>query len=265
MCMIMPLFTPSILEKMHDWYRAYAIIVQDAYLFHSGGTHSLRMFSNPKQVYASAVPGNVTTPSVFSGTFQGPTQTLDEILAIVNPLAQHFNSSYGSDIQSEILEAHDWSSYYDWYLEHQTDAATPAGIDIAFASRILDDRALNNANFSRLIQQAARSGAVAFNVVAGPGTHAYPIIGVVWPPLNATAKAEALEKLTYNWSAALRELAPDSGIYLNEPDFQEAFWGTNYPRLLEIKREVDLEDVLWCEACAVNERWEDKNGMLCRV
>jgi FAD/FMN-containing dehydrogenase len=32
----------------------------------------------------------------------------------------------------------------------------------------------------------------------------------------------------------------------NTPDWQHAFWGANYPRLLDIKRKVDPDDVFWC-------------------
>jgi hypothetical protein len=50
-----------------------------------------------------------------------------------------------------------------------------------------------------------------------------------------------------------------------EPDFQETFWGENYPRLLDIKREIDPSDVLWCTPCVGNERWEEVGNRLCRV
>lgn len=67
----------------------------------------------------------------------------------------------------------------------------------------------------------------------------------------------------------MRKLAPDTGAYVNEadpnePDFQHAFWGTNYDRLLSIKREVDPTDVLWCSPCVGNERWEVVDDMLCQ-
>lgn len=50
---------------------------------------------------------------------------------------------------------------------------------------------------------------------------------------------------------ALRKLAPHSEAYVNEadynePNYQQAFWGDNYSRLLKIKREADPTDVFWC-------------------
>jgi hypothetical protein len=68
----------------------------------------------------------------------------------------------------------------------------------------------------------------------------------------------------------LRTLDPDSGAYINEadpyePNWQQAFWGSNYERLLEIKRKVDPADVLWCQPCVGSENWELVGDMVCRV
>jgi FAD/FMN-containing dehydrogenase len=46
----------------------------------------------------------------------------------------------------------------------------------------------------------------------------------------------------------LRMLTPGAGSYVNEtdyfePDWQDSFWGSNYPRLLEIKRRYDPQNV----------------------
>jgi hypothetical protein len=69
---------------------------------------------------------------------------------------------------------------------------------------------------------------------------------------------------------ALTELAPNTGAYVNEADpfqasYHEVFWGTNYPRLLAIKKKVDPDDVFWCRACVGNEGWEELGGLLCQV
>lgn len=76
--------------------------------------------------------------------------------------------------------------------------------------------------------------------------------------------------MTHTYVEALRELAPDMGSYINEadpnePDFQHAFWGDNYNRLLDIKRKYDPSDVLWCRQCVGNEGWMEVDDMLCRV
>ena len=112
-------------------------------------------------------------------------------------------------------------------------------------------------------------------------------IPVSWPPFNKTAKEIQTHLLTDVYMEALRKLAPDTGSYLNEvsrlnqgnlrmyqltsfqgdvnePNFQKAFWGSNYDRLLSIKRRVDPSDVFWCAACVGNENWHEQGNALCR-
>jgi FAD/FMN-containing dehydrogenase len=60
--------------------------------------------------------------------------------------------------------------------------------------------------------------------------------------------------------AALRIAAPDSGAYINEcdyfqPDWQKAFWGPNYPRLLEIKRRYDPDGLFVVHHGVGSEDW----------
>jgi hypothetical protein len=69
--------------------------------------------------------------------------------------------------------------------------------------------------------------------------------------------------------AALRSLNPNGGTYPNEadpntPNWQRAFWGSHYPKLLDIKYKVDPGGVFYCRSCVGSEYWEDVKGMLCR-
>ena len=112
---------------------------------------------------------------------------------------------------------------------------------------------------------------------------------VIWPFVDSSAEQVQRHLLTDVYMQALRDLAPDMGSYLNEvssgtrialrplqpdliiqgdvnePNFAEAFWGDNYPRLLSIKRLVDPDDVFWCRACVGREGWEEEGNTLCRV
>jgi len=63
----------------------------------------------------------------------------------------------------------------------------------------------------------------------------------------------------------IRDATPGAGTYVNEtdyfePDWQQAFWGENYPRLLAIKRKVDPDGMFWCHHCVGSEaRREDSS------
>jgi hypothetical protein len=110
-----------------------------------------------------------------------------------------------------------------------------------------------------------------------------------WTPLDETARATVEHNVNHVQVEALRQLVPDSGAYLNEvclfssipiclktqslriqanwnePNFQQAFWGSNYERLKGIKKAVDPDDVFWCHVCVGNEGWEEIGDYLCRV
>ena len=92
-----------------------------------------------------------------------------------------------------------------------------------------------------------------------------------WPALNATAEEQGENKLIYQYTPPLAKLAgPNAGCYINEanplePDLPDVFWGSNYPRLLQIKKATDPGDVFWCYACVGQEGWAEVNGQLCRI
>jgi FAD/FMN-containing dehydrogenase len=57
---------------------------------------------------------------------------------------------------------------------------------------------------------------------------------------------------------SLREAVPEQGSYVNEtdyfePNWQVAFWGENYPKLLEIKRIYDPHNLFTCHHCVGSE------------
>ncbi|RMJ12262.1 hypothetical protein CDV36_008058, partial [Fusarium kuroshium] len=89
--------------------------------------------------------------------------------------------------------------------------------------------------------------------------------------LPYTQANAALDDMTNVKGAALWNLAPDSGTYFNEadalePDWQRAFWGPNYEKLLDIKHKCDPNGVFWCEKCVGSEVWvEQLDGELCRI
>ena len=65
--------------------------------------------------------------------------------------------------------------------------------------------------------------------------------------LKALQKVNAAAKV-------IADIAPNSGAYSNEadyfqPNWQQAFWGEHYPKLLEIKRKYDPDGLFKCHHC----------------
>jgi hypothetical protein len=78
--------------------------------------------------------------------------------------------------------------------------------------------------------------------------------------LGAASKA-----LTNNILGPLREVSPGGGTYgneaeINEPNWQQAFWGTNYPRLLETKKKWDPYGLFYVHHGVGSEEWEVRGG-----
>lgn len=80
-------------------------------------------------------------------------------------------------------------------------------------------------------------------------------------PVDATAVNPATRKALWNvittnatYAKWLRELLPESGSDYNhatahEPNYQRAFWGSNYERLTQIKKSYDPSGRFKCEKC----------------
>ena len=52
----------------------------------------------------------------------------------------------------------------------------------------------------------------------------------------------------------------------DEPNWQYAFYGSNYPKLLKIKDRWDPNELLYGSTAVGGDRWrEDGDGQLCRV
>jgi FAD/FMN-containing dehydrogenase len=99
--------------------------------------------------------------------------------------------------------------------------------------------------------------AFALVIIGSTGPPAYP--GMPGPPPDllrardaAAHAAKAMEELL--------KIAPGAGAYVSESDYfqanwQRAFWGTNYPKLLEIKRKYDPDGLFFVHHGVGSEDW----------
>jgi FAD binding domain-containing protein/berberine-like enzyme len=68
----------------------------------------------------------------------------------------------------------------------------------------------------------------------------------------------------------LRKLAPNMGQYVNEgsrltPDWRNAFWGSNYNRLSDIKKKYDPEHLFWVTPGIDADAWVVRDQRLCKT
>ncbi|KAF8579721.1 hypothetical protein K439DRAFT_1394398 [Ramaria rubella] len=78
---------------------------------------------------------------------------------------------------------------------------------------------------------------------------------------------------THNKMEYWRRISPGSGCYMNEADInepnrQQAFWGSNYERLYQLKQKFDPNGVFFAETAVGSEEWTtglDRLGDLCPV
>jgi FAD/FMN-containing dehydrogenase len=204
-----------------------------------------------------------------------PGMNLADFKAMVAPLFAEW-TALGFDFTPTFFE-HD-NFYETWSTHFPTEAV--ANSNLRTASRLYPRDAWTNetkreAMFdtvrsvveegSALIQYNMNPVAPANTPASGANSHWrdavwFGIMGTGWAPGLAGVELVAVQrKISDDWMGRLRVYGP--GAYGNEgdamePDFADAFYGTNYARLLEIKRKVDPYDVFWAQTAVGSERWK---------
>lgn len=101
--------------------------------------------------------------------------------------------------------------------------------------------------------------AFALAIVGGGQEPAFPDIPGHTPDVTAGRRvADAINQAM----GELLKLVPQAGSYLNESDFfesewQQSFWGANYPRLLSVKKQYDPDGLFFVHHGVGSEQWSD--------
>ncbi|KDQ32785.1 hypothetical protein PLEOSDRAFT_1091202 [Pleurotus ostreatus PC15] len=139
---------------------------------------------------------------------------------------------------------------------------------------------------TKAVREMVEDGAGAFDIairptlkVAGnPDNAVHPAwreaerafgIQLLWDDLDDWPAIQGkLNKITA-YVGLLRELTPGGGAYLNEadpyePNWQQAFYGSHYNKLLAIKDKWDPDQMLYGATAVGGDRWSEKDdGRLC--
>ncbi|KAK1754470.1 FAD-binding domain-containing protein [Echria macrotheca] len=110
-------------------------------------------------------------------------------------------------------------------------------------------------------------------------TTGFFILGASWAANATDAEiAQVSETMTTDWMAKWRAVSPGAGSYMsegdiNEPNFQQSFYGDYYPKLLALKKLYDPTGLFYAPTAVGSEDWyitdqeawiPTQNGRLCR-
>ncbi|KAL9105891.1 MAG: hypothetical protein Q9227_009002 [Pyrenula ochraceoflavens] len=225
-------------------------------------------------------------PSVagtMSGIFIFPQKTRQQAAQLLTPLQRDLNgSSWAVDPIHASSTPRDFDDFSSFWL---TNPPEEVGFDGRLGSWLLDGAALNT-SLSSLQTQLRKSTPPTANLishlVAGPGVRNAQIpggsnavlpawrktcihVGRIWSYLDFAEKATVTTELRESGMPALKQIAPRMGAYLSEsdptnPNWIQDYYGSNYPRLLAIKKQWDPNGVFWCKPCVGNELWDVVDG-----
>ncbi|RMY10722.1 hypothetical protein D0868_03540 [Hortaea werneckii] len=204
-------------------------------------------------------------------------------------------SELGIDIKPEYKE---YSTFWDaWNASFPLEAIEKT--HVASASRLWprtnwDNETILNTTFDA-IRSSAEAGltTIAFNqaptwaaggkqdTAVNPAwreTLCHMISSVSWPMYASTEEQmEIRHNFTFNHMQRWRDASPGAGSYLSEsdrlePNFQWAFYGSYYPKLLDLKRKFDPKNVFWAATAVGSEFFQvesvdglpNENGPLCK-
>ena len=198
--------------------------------------------------------------------FFGPNITVDEIHTLLSPLLTKLTQLKFP----YVYKTKSYDSYYDAFQ----NAFQPWMIGGPLSSRLIPRTTIENDN-AQLVATERKFwdlGAVMVHLTFNPNPHGagssassqravlpawrqsdIHFVTTLGPEVgskNYSLLVEQQATLTNTMLPALQKLAPNSGAYINEgdafdPNWKVNFFGTNYNRLLMVKRKYDPSNVLW--------------------
>jgi FAD/FMN-containing dehydrogenase len=181
---------------------------------------------------------------------------------------------------------------YDSYYEHYNHywGPLPAGNiqvgDSLFGGRLMPRTALPS--FGQTARQLAKMGVTYIGVGTDVSRFGSDNANAVLPQWRSSLVQVSLtlpwsfdvpfadmvaaqDRITNEIQPVIEAATPGAGAYMNEAnfqqdDFQDTFYGVNYPKLLEIKNKYDPNHLLYVQTGVGSEGWAQSNdGRLCKT
>lgn len=190
----------------------------------------------------------------------------------------------GVDFQPEYTEFTSYHDHYDHYWGPLPEGNIQVGTQL-FGGRLIPRSAL--AHFSSVARQIAEEDVTFIGVGTDVSAFGKQPHNAVLPQWRDSIVSASLT-LPWSFQAPFREMietqlkitkvvepvvelaTPGSGAYINEADFlqtdwQETFFGANYPELSSIKRRYDPSNLLYVHVGVGSEAYEvNSDGKMCR-
>lgn len=218
----------------------------------------------------------------FSMPLFVPNRTRSEVLDLLSPLhnkLKELGIGYSSKTVSHPKFLDAWKVYFEPQgpagdTSHLTSHLIEREVFYESLSKVTDVARSIIRDGGALLQMvigASHSVAGNPNNAVNPGWRNASMLAYAASGKPNSTDADIDNQVTHVWGDRLRSLSPASGTYMNEadvytPDFQQAFYGENYARLLLVKKKYDPEHVFYAETAVGSEDWVARSdGRLCRA
>ncbi|KAF9076926.1 FAD-binding domain-containing protein [Rhodocollybia butyracea] len=203
-----------------------------------------------------------------------PLLTLDQARESMQNITEYVQSQNGSVVIETL------PSWYAFFVKYVIPSQSPIGIDGAIATRLIPASVFETQKGRNSLVEVISNAApflltisavtpFLFNYTEN-STSVTPawrdslwhvVLGDLWSWNTTTEGTITAFETLNNLTAALTDIAPNSGAYMNEanvyePNYEQTFWGSNYPRLLAVKQKYDPEGLLDCWRCV---GWKGEN------
>ena len=209
--------------------------------------------------------GNINPGSVLIVT---PLLSLSQANESVQDITDFAHSQNGT---SELESL----TYHDFYVKY-VPPPPPIGSAHVLSTRLIPlnmfETAPGRAKMLSFLASYAEQNSYAYIIPVGPVLYPYVpdsasytsawrdsywLLGLhppEWRWNSTVDERKSVVEMTEKITKSLEDLTPGSGTHFNEADpftsdWQQAFWGDNYKRLLEIKQTYDPHGLLTCWRC----------------